>query len=959
MFRSILYWFKHVFSSRKKISLLITASAVIVVVVVVLVANYLGYLNIFGDSANSGTVQGKVLDAVEETAISGATIRIKVVSEGVGEIKDSNCYVTKDVNGTSATSVLPLSATKGYCPPLKNDISTISGQDGSFKFPNLLPGDHFISVEKAKKILLDDKIFVIQGDNKVELIIDRIPALSSVVFVPSDASEKQAYSFTEFGSLEGNTIPNSFIIVSPLDDTTKKLFEAKEVYQQMETMSDEKGKFIFDKIPVGKYVVNSIFDESNITYKETEISKDRRTIIPDTRTDAQKRDDQRKTDLAKLKTSIDAYSKTKGLPASDGWIATKDFPNSNDSLAETILVAKTIDKIPCDPTNTVKDCASGITYQYWRHDYKKGKATEATLYAKLDSPTDSDKATMNSGHSATNALAKTYGMNYRVEVKTQKVSLLENVSNVIANSSQRPWQSLSNVKQLFASSARTIVANMKSFLIGDYKIALGATQPASGTDQFSVGYQIAEKANSEMGYTEKTDNMVKYNKCYNKSPLSNGSCPTGQGVPWCTVFTSWSVNQVLGETLQKYGIKPGAREWSVIGFMDWFKRNNGKKIVHNGRNITIRWIPQNLLGRGAETPKIGDILFWLGYPYNHSAINHINHPVDYQTINGNWGNKVAPSVEPLRWVTDATRGIGRFDDSLSEPARITGKVGVIRDRVSQPIWGVQVSFTPIFATGDIEAQITFTSSEGNYAFTSQFYPLFVSGRYKVELSKEGYKSIEEQRDVGGGNNTFDFTMEEIATPVTPTTQTAIKGFVTKSVNSTPNGGAADATVQVLDGSRSVGQLNITAYDGSYTINITDNPPKPTYTVKASYLSNSPQTKTASVQAGQITSGINFNFDTSTTGTGGGTTTSTELQIYTKCLSSTTQSPKIVSSFDIHYVKNGVPTVQPVNGDHYVMTPNPNSSIQLKNIKGCIANGTSPDTDTKSSIGATRLDFDVR
>jgi len=73
------------------------------------------------------------------------------------------------------------------------------------------------------------------------------------------------------------------------------------------------------------------------------------------------------------------------------------------------------------------------------------------------------------------------------------------------------------------------------------------------------------------------------------------------------------------------------------------------------------------------------------------------------------------------------------------------------------------------------------------------------------------------------------------------------------------------------------------------------------------------------------------------------------------LSSAASSPKMVSSFDIYV--NGVKKRSVYGSDHVVMTPNPNGSIQLKNIKGCIS-GTSPDTDTKSSIGVTRLDFKI-
>jgi len=116
------------------------------------------------------------------------------------------------------------------------------------------------------------------------------------------------------------------------------------------------------------------------------------------------------------KPSLNSYSKTKGLPASDGWIATKDNVGSNDSLAETLLPTKSIDKIPCDPFNTNKDCASGITYQYWRHDYSGigGTNKEYSLYAQLESPTDADRATMNTGNAKMNYKAKKYGMNYRI-----------------------------------------------------------------------------------------------------------------------------------------------------------------------------------------------------------------------------------------------------------------------------------------------------------------------------------------------------------------------------------------------------------------------------------------------------------------------------------------------------------------------------------------------------------------
>jgi len=142
----------------------------------------------------------------------------------------------------------------------------------------------------------------------------------------------------------------------------------------------------------------------------------------DIRTDAQKRDTQRKADLNNLKSAIDEFSKqtidskTKGLPVSDGWIATKDIAKANDSLAETLLPTKVMTNIPCDPQNTAKDCTSGITYQYWRHDYSGigGTNKEYSLYTKLESPTATDLATMNTGNAKMNAKAKTYGMNYRV-----------------------------------------------------------------------------------------------------------------------------------------------------------------------------------------------------------------------------------------------------------------------------------------------------------------------------------------------------------------------------------------------------------------------------------------------------------------------------------------------------------------------------------------------------------------
>ena len=128
-------------------------------------------------------------------------------------------------------------------------------------------------------------------------------------------------------------------------------------------------------------------------------------------------DTRRKDDLTKLKTAIDKHNtQNKKLPTSDGWIAAKDIANANDSLAETLLPAKVIDTIPCDPANTAENCASGITYQYWRGDYSGfgGTDQEYALYAKLDNPSDKDLATMDTGNAKMNAKAKEYGMNYRV-----------------------------------------------------------------------------------------------------------------------------------------------------------------------------------------------------------------------------------------------------------------------------------------------------------------------------------------------------------------------------------------------------------------------------------------------------------------------------------------------------------------------------------------------------------------
>ncbi|TSC93358.1 MAG: hypothetical protein CEN89_141 [Candidatus Berkelbacteria bacterium Licking1014_7] len=482
------------------------------------------------------------------------------------------------------------------------------------------------------------------------------------------------------------------------------------------------------------------------------------------------------------------------------------------------------------------------------------------------------------------------------------------------------------------------------------------------TDQVPIGYQIAQKASGEVGYAEKTDNVVKYNNCYNKSPLSNGSCPTGQGVPWCTVFTSWTVNKVLGDTLQKYGIKPGAREWSVLGFMDWFKRNNGKKIVYNGREITIRWIPINLISRGKEKLAIGDIKFiigngssrhsnvvsYLSKDYSTYIMDNENwDDSDYDTIDGNWDDTVSLFRSQKKYAK-YLRGIGRFDDSLKF-VEVSGKVKDSQN--NQGISYVDVYLTPTFSS-DIDSYRTQSNDRGFFIIAHD-----IPGRYEFSIVKEGYKTIKEQKDIRIGNNTFNFTMEKIVTsaPSTPTNPPAdipatpivasakVAGTVKNSVTSQAISGA---TVKIDN----VG-TNQTNSAGAYSLTINNVTPNQ-YKITVSATGYTSQNTIISGLQGGQTRTLNWTLNPTAGGTTGGTgTTTTSLSIYTKCVPDNT---KMITSFDVYVAGTKKYSIGGDSGE----IPNPNANTYLK-ASGC---PTATDTRTSNTInttGKTEVTFELK
>ncbi|TSC93357.1 MAG: hypothetical protein CEN89_140 [Candidatus Berkelbacteria bacterium Licking1014_7] len=271
MFRRII---SAIFSTRKKVSLFIVAVFLVFFLAGIFIANLSGRLNIFGDSsATTGTFSGIVIDTATDKPIKGAEIILKSTTRTV--------KITKLVKGYciikgKVQRECPITVTTPWQVKKTTDVR---GKFNFGKIDNITSSEQWkISVIHANKILLDDFLYLTSGENKIELQIGRIPALSSIEFFTGNNPEKQIYPFTEFGSLEGNAIPNSIVIASPSDTNTKELFKTKDVSQQIETIADDKGRFVFDKIPIGKYSVNSIFDDNNIFTDETEITKGKKSI---------------------------------------------------------------------------------------------------------------------------------------------------------------------------------------------------------------------------------------------------------------------------------------------------------------------------------------------------------------------------------------------------------------------------------------------------------------------------------------------------------------------------------------------------------------------------------------------------------------------------------------------------------------------------------------------------------
>lgn len=180
------------------------------------------------------------------------------------------------------------------------------------------------------------------------------------------------------------------------------------------------------------------------------------------------RDSQRKEDLSKLKNAIDGYYTAFGeFPPTDGFIAVKDLnagipaselidlakesltyaqcvqkygaPKcpSNEALAETLLPAKLIDKIPCDQDSKACDSSGFGSYMYYRDDYsycpEGGSADTYGLYAKLESPTRADLITLEEGACSKHKDVKDNRMNYRLSGSAEEAG--ESVINTLPNMS--------------------------------------------------------------------------------------------------------------------------------------------------------------------------------------------------------------------------------------------------------------------------------------------------------------------------------------------------------------------------------------------------------------------------------------------------------------------------------------------------------------------------------------------